>query len=73
MLMGLRPEIMMETNLKPRSIQTGATWQSPPVLLMAAANDQQEILELINNTQAALQTKVRSLHILRCIGVLPTR
>lgn len=71
MLMGLRPEIMMETNLKPRSIQTGATWQSPPVLLMAAANDHHEILELINRTHAALQTMVRSLHNLHCLGVLP--
>ena len=73
MVMGLRPEKMMETDLKPRNLQTGATWRFPPVLLMAAANDQQEILELINNTQAALQTKVGSLHILHCISVLPIR
>ena len=56
--MGLRPEKMMETDLAPRNLQTGATWKFPPVLLMAAGNDQPEILELINNTQAALQTKV---------------
>ena len=58
MVMGLRPEKMMETDLTPRNLQTGATWKFPPVLLMAAGNDQPEILELINNTQAALQTKV---------------
>ncbi len=58
MVMGLRPEKMMETDLTPRNLQTGATWKFPPVLLMAASNDQPEILELINNTQAALQTKV---------------
>ncbi|CAL5222477.1 g4849 [Coccomyxa viridis] len=57
MVMGLRPEKMMETDLTPRNLQTGATWKFPPVLLMAAGNDQPEILELINNTQAALQTK----------------
>ena len=73
MVMGLRPEKMMETDLKPRNLQTGASWQFPPVLLMAAANDQQEILELINATQATLQTKVGSLHILHCISVLPIR
>ena len=52
-------------------MQTGATWQVPPVLLMAAANDHHEILELINRTQAALQTMVRSLHNLHWLGALP--
>lgn len=68
--MGLRPEKMMETDLTPRNLQTGATWKFPPVLLMAAGNDQPEILELINNTQAALQTKVSCLWLLLC-QVLP--
>ncbi len=58
MVMGLRPEKMMDTDLQPRNLQTGATWKFPPTLLMAASNDQPEILELINNTQSALQTKV---------------
>ena len=66
MVMGLRPEKMMETDLTPRNLQTGATWKFPPVLLMAASNDQLEILELINNTQAALQTKVACLLPLIC-------
>ena len=60
--MGLRPEKMMDTDLKPRNLQTGATWKFPPTLLMAAGNDEGEILELINNTQAAMQTKVSGLH-----------
>lgn len=64
MVMGLRPEKMMETDLKPRNLQTGATWRFPPILLMAASNDQPEILELINNTQAALQTKVERFSII---------
>ena len=50
----------METELKPRNLQTGATWQFPPVLLMAAANDDQDFLKLINRTQAALQIKVKA-------------
>ena len=58
-VMGLRPEKMMDTDLKPRNLQTGATWTFPPTLLMAAGNDEGEILELINNTQAAMQTKVQ--------------
>ena len=61
-VMGLRPEKMMDTDLKPRNLQTGATWKFPPTLLMAAGNDEGEILELINNTQAAMQTKVSGLH-----------
>ena len=58
-VMGLRPEKMMDTDLKPRNLQTGATWKFPPTLLMSAGNDEGEILELINNTQAAMQTKVQ--------------
>ena len=61
-VMGLRPEKMMDTDLKPRNLQTGATWKFPPTLLMAAGNDEGIILELINNTQAAMQTKVRNSH-----------
>ena len=61
-VMGLRPEKMMDTDLKPRNLQTGATWKFPPTLLMAAGNDEGDILELINNTQAAMQTKVSGRH-----------
>ena len=61
-VMGLRPEKMMDTDLKPRNLQTGATWKFPPTLLMAAGNDEGTILELINNTQAVMQTKVPNVH-----------
>ncbi|CAL8471370.1 g10912 [Coccomyxa elongata] len=55
MVMGMRPEEVMEAELQPRNLASGALWAFPPTLLMAARNDQDEIIDLINRTATHLE------------------
>lgn len=58
MVMGMRPEEVMEAELQPRNLASGALWAFPPTLLMAARNDQDEIIDLINRTATHLEGQV---------------
>lgn len=58
MVMGMRPEEVMEAALQPRNLASGAQWAFPPTLLMAARNDQDEIIDLINRTALHLEGQV---------------
>lgn len=58
MVMGMRPEEVMGAALQPRNLASGAQWAFPPTLLMAASNDQDEIIDLINRTAVHLEGQV---------------
>lgn len=63
MVMGMRPPEVMDAELQPQNLASGARWAFPPTLLMAARNDQDEIIELINRTEAHLESQARKRHI----------
>lgn len=56
--MGMRPEEVMDAELQPVNLASGAQWAFPPTLLMAARNDQDEIIDLINRTETHLESQV---------------
>ncbi len=58
MVMGMRPEEVMEAALQPRNLASGAQWAFPPTMLMSARNDQDDIIGLVNRTQTHLQSQV---------------
>ena len=58
MVMGMRPEDVMDAELQPRNLASGAQWAFPPTLLMAARNDQDEIIDLVNRTAVHLESQV---------------
>ena len=63
--MGMRPEEVMEAALQPRNLASGAQWAFPPTMLMSARNDQDDIIGLINRTEAHLQSQVCCQHFKR--------
>ena len=56
--MGLRPVEVMDSDFAPVNPASGASWRYPPTLLMAASNDQEEIIELVNRTETFLEGQV---------------
>ena len=58
MVMGLRPAEVMDSDFAPTNPASGASWRYPPTLLMAASNDQEEIIELVNRTAIFLEDQV---------------
>jgi hypothetical protein len=60
LVMGMRPPEVMDADLEPVNLASGATWAFPPTLLMAASNDQEEIIELVNRTAVYLESQARS-------------
>ena len=59
MVMGLKPLELLDESLVPTDSQTGATWAYPPVLLMQAANDQPDVINVINRTIPVFSSHVR--------------
>lgn len=60
MVMGLRPTEVMDSDFAPINPASGASWRYPPTLLMAASNDQEEIIDLVNHTASFLEGQVRA-------------
>jgi hypothetical protein len=63
MVMGMRPPEVMDAELQPQNLASEARWAFPPTLLMAARNDQNEIIELVNRTEAHLESQARKRHV----------
>jgi len=60
MVMGMKPLELLDGPLVPGDAHTNATWAYPPVLLMQAANDQPDVVGIIDRTILVFAAKVRS-------------
>ena len=60
MVMGLKPDELLEAPLVPADAQTGATWPYPPVLLMQAQNDQPDVVATIHRTISVFSRQARA-------------
>ena len=61
MVMGMKPLELLDGPLAPRDAHTNATWAYPPVLLMQAANDQPDVVSIIDRTIPVFAAQVRRL------------
>lgn len=61
MVMGMKPLELLDGPLAPRDAHTNATWAYPPVLLMQAANDQRDVVSIIDRTIPVFAAQVRRL------------
>ena len=69
--MGMRPTEAMDADLNVTNVATGATWAFPPTMLMAASNDQTDILELVKWTALYLKTQARTHQSCGVLGAAP--